>query len=171
MFIIFTFVLKITRIKCELSIDNRKGNQMNLETSKKVLRIAGILSIIGAVFALIVSLAGIFGGGALANKPGIEGDTELQQTAGGAIAAGFLFLYIAVVSLIEGIVSYLAGKKGTKGLATVALIFAVLSIIGDFTSFFRGSMEASSIVGSVIDLAIDALVVYAAYVVRKNAEA
>ena len=44
---------------------------MNFETGKKVLRIAGILTIIGGVFSLLLAALGIFGGGAVASKTGV----------------------------------------------------------------------------------------------------
>ena len=144
---------------------------MNFETGKKVLRIAGILTIIGGVFSLLLAALGIFGGGAVASNPGIEADAELQQTAGMAIAAGLIFLLVALLSLVEGIVCYRAGKTGRKKTATVAMFLAVLSTIMNISNQLRAASQGSNIASVIINVALNILVIYAAYVVRQNAEA
>lgn len=142
---------------------------MNLETSKKVLRIAGILSIIGGVFAFIIGILGVTGGGAVAGAP--DASADAVQTGALAIGAGFMFLFIAVLALVEGIVSYIAGKNGHKTTATFAMVFAVLTLVSSIYNSFQNGGQSSGIFGLIINIAFNALVVYAAYIVRKNAEA
>ena len=72
---------------------------MNLETCKKVLRIAGIFSIISAVLVAIIAILGIKGGGALAGAP--DATAETQQTGSMAISAGYLFLVLALTDASE----------------------------------------------------------------------
>ena len=88
-----------------------------------------------------------------------------------AISAGYLFLVLSVLSLIEGIVSYMAGKNGKKTPATIALIFAVLTTITYTYNTFKAGLQPSNIVGEIINIAFNILVIYSAYIVRKNAEA
>ena len=143
---------------------------MDFETSKKVLRIAGMLSIIGAVFSLLIGIIGVVGGAAV-SSPGIESDSEFQQTAGLAVAAGFIFLLVAALGFVEGIVCYRAGKTGRKRTATVAMFLAVLSAIMSISNQLRSASQGSGIAGVIINVALNVLVIYAAYVVRQNAEA
>ena len=144
---------------------------MNLETSKKILRIAGILSIVGAVFMLILSAIGFIGGGSAASQPGIETNEELQKTVAGALVDGVLFLFIGIAGLAEGIISYLAGKTGKKNLATAAMVFAVITTINLVSNLIKSPGTTSNIVNSLISIALNLLSLYAAYVVRKAAEA
>ena len=144
---------------------------MNFETAKKVLRIAGILTIIGAVLMLLFAIAGLAAGGAAVSDPGIESDTELQQSAGLAIAAGLIFLVSAALGLVEGIVCYRAGKNGRKRTATVAMFLAVLSAIVYISNQLRNAPQGSGIASVIVNAALNVLVIYAAYVVRQNAQA
>ena len=143
---------------------------MNLETSKKILRIAGILSIVGAVFMLVLSAIALIGGGSVASQPGIEADEELQQTVAGAFVGGFLFLFIGIAGLAEGIVSYLAGKTGKKGLATASMVFAAITTINLVSNLIKSAGTTSNVLNSLFSIALNLLSIYAAYVVRKAAE-
>lgn len=144
---------------------------MSLETSKKVLKIAGILSIITAVFSLLMTILAVVASGTVLSDPTIESSTELQEQAGYTIVGVIIFGIIGIISLIEGIVSLRAAKTGKKSLATLAMIFACLSTISEVSNLFRNGNNASAIVNSVVSIAINVLVAYAAYVVRQNAEA
>ena len=144
---------------------------MNLETSKKILRIAGILSIVGAVFMFALSAIAIIGGKTVGSDPAIETNQELQQTVAKAFVGSVLFIFVGVAGLIEGIVSYLAGKTGKKGLATAAMLFAVLTSANSISNLFKSSGVASNIASQLLSIAISLVTLYAAYVVRKAAEA
>lgn len=144
---------------------------MNFETAKKVLRIAGILTIIGAVLTLLFAIAGIAAGGAAVSNPGIEADPELQQNVGLAIAGSIILLLAAALGLVEGIVCYRAGKSGKKRAATVAMFLAVLSTIMYIANQLRSAPQGTNIVSVIINIVLNVLVIYAAYVVRQNAEA
>lgn len=144
---------------------------MNFETCKKILRIAGILTIISAVLTLLFAIAGIAAGGAAVSNPGIEADPELQQNVGLAIAGSIILLLAAALGLVEGIVCYRAGKSGKKRAATVAIFLAVLSTIMYIANQLRSAPQGTNIVSVIINIVLNVLVIYAAYVVRQNAEA
>lgn len=144
---------------------------MNFETGKRILRIAGILTIISAVLTLLFAIAGIAAGGAAVSNPGIEADPELQQNVGLAIAGSIILLLAAALGLVEGIVCYRAGKSGKKRAATVAMFLAVLSTIMYIANQLRSAPQGTNIISVIINVALNVLVIYAAYVVRQNAEA
>ena len=142
---------------------------MNLETSKKVLKIAGICEIIIAVIVLILGVLAMIGGNDLIGD--VAANSEAQELAALAIGGGVILAITGVLSIIEGIISYQAGKTGKKKLATVAMVLAALSTISSITGLFSGNNGgASNIVSTVVGIALNVLVVYAAYVVRQAAQ-
>jgi len=142
---------------------------MNLETSKKVLKIAGICEIIIAVIVLILGVLAMIGGNDLIGD--VAAHSEAQEQAALAIGGGVILAITGVLSIIEGIISYQAGKTGKKKLATVAMVLAALSTISSITGLFSGNNGgASNIVSTVVGIALNVLVVYAAYVVRQAAQ-
>ncbi len=142
---------------------------MNLETSKKVLKIAGICEIIIAVIVLILGVLAMIGGNDLIGD--VAANSEAQEQAALAIGGGVILAITGVLSIIEGIISYQAGKTGKKKLATVAMVLAALSTISSITGLFSGNNGgASNIVSTVVGIALNILVVYAAYVVRQAAQ-
>lgn len=142
---------------------------MNLETSKKVLKIAGICEIIIAVIILILGVLAMIGGNDLIGDA--AANSEAQEQAALAIGGGVILAITGVLSIIEGIISYQAGKTGKKKLATVAMVLAALSTISSITGLFSGNNGgASNIVSTVVGIALNVLVVYAAYVVRQAAQ-
>ena len=142
---------------------------MNLETSKKVLKIAGICEIIIAVIVLILGVLAMIGGNDLIGD--VAANSEAQEQAALAIGGGVILAITGVLSIIEGIISYQAGKTGKKKIATVAMVLAALSTISSITGLFSGNNGgASNIVSTVVGIALNVLVVYAAYVVRHAAQ-
>lgn len=142
---------------------------MNLETSKKVLKIAGICEIIIAVIVLILGVLAMIGGNDLIGD--VAANSEAQEQAALAIGGGVILAITGVLSIIEGIISYQAGKTGKKKLATVAMVLAAISTISSITGLFSGNNGgASNIVSTVVGIALNILVVYAAYVVRQAAQ-
>ena len=142
---------------------------MNLETSKKVLKIAGICEIIIAVIVLILGVLAMIGGNDLIGD--VAANSEAQEQAALAIGGGVILAITGVLSIIEGIISYQAGKTGKKKLATVAMVLAAISTISSITGLFSGNNGgASNIVSTVVGIALNVLVVYAAYVVRQAAQ-
>ena len=142
---------------------------MNLETSKKVLKIAGICEIIIAVIVLILGVLAMIGGNDLIGD--VAANSDAQEQAALAIGGGVILAITGVLSIIEGIISYQAGKTGKKKLATVAMVLAAISTISSITGLFSGNNGgASNIVSTVVGIALNILVVYAAYVVRQAAQ-
>ena len=143
---------------------------MNLETCKKVLKIAGICTIVIGVLGVILGIVTLSIGGASTGLPEVQaGEDQAVQGAAALIGSGIVAIISSVISVVEGICSYRAGKSGKS--VTAALVFAVLGVISNIGTFFQSSgASAGTIIGNVIALALSCLVAYAAYMVRKAAK-
>ncbi len=141
---------------------------MSLETSKTVLKISGILTVIAAVLALIGGIA-LFGFGTMA-----AADQEFQAMEGaaeglaGAYLIGFVFILSGIVSLIEGVISIKASKNTKYG--TAAFIFAILGLLGAISSVVssvKSSGSGTSFISAVISIGLSVLILIAANNVRQ----
>ena len=144
---------------------------MNVETSKKVLKISGILTIVLGVFLLLLGILAMVAGGSLVGNTNADLTADVTNDVAVAIGGGFVLIISAILTLIEGIISYQAGKTGKKKLATISLVLAVLSTISSIYNLLSGASNstASNIVSTVVGIAINVLVCYASYVVRQAA--
>ncbi len=142
---------------------------MELSTAKKILKVAGILSIVGGILVLILGLLAVFGSGyAAVEMPEAQTDPEYQTAAGVLLLGSVALVLSGIFTLIQGGVSVAASKNGKY--ATAALVFAVLSLIStlynNIKNFSQQGVTGSSIVSLIIAVAISALICYAANTVR-----
>ena len=137
---------------------------MDLETSKKILKIFGILDIIFGIIGIIVGLLAFAGGGLVAasdqSEAGVIG-------AGIAVILGVILVISGIVSLLQGIFSVRAAKDTSKIMPAwvFAIIGIITSIISVISSWGKGT---SSIVGSIVSLAIGVLIFIAANNIKKS---
>ena len=137
---------------------------MNIETSKKILKVAGILSIIGGIIALLVGILAVAGGGILAGYG--QGD---EQTGGAIVlVAGVVCLISGIVSLIEGICSTRAAKDTSKIMP--AWIFAIIGLIINGISFIMNIVQSgvSSGLSGIVSVAFSVLIFVAANTIKKE---
>ena len=115
---------------------------MTVETSKKILKIFGIISIIFGVIGVIVGILGIAGGGLMAST----GVDEAVGVGAIALVLSVIVLVSAIVSLLDGIFSVRAAKDSSKIMPAwvFAIIGLVLRVISLFTNLKSGT---SAIVG------------------------
>ena len=141
---------------------------MTLETSRKILKISGILAIICAVFVIITAIA-IFGvGGLAATNTEVQAYENAAEGIAGMLIGGILALVSGIIALIEGIISVKASKNNKFGNA--AWIFAIIGLISSVVSSINGIMSdasASGIVSAVLSVAISVLILLAAGKVRE----
>ena len=111
---------------------------MSLEKSQKIVKVLGILSIIGAVVSFIVAI-GMFGigGNGAANLD--VNDENAAAGVGIMLVLGIVMLVEGVVSLVQGIFSLQAAKDATKAtplwiISIIGVVLAVLSVIASFTN-------------------------------------
>lgn len=139
---------------------------MSLETSRKVLKISGILSIIFGVIGIIMGILVFATGGMIATSidMGVE---DNAMVAGISLAGGIMAVIAGIIALIEGIFSLKGAQDSAKIMpawvfAIIGLIFGVINLI---MSFGNG---ASSIFSNVISLLISALIFVAANTIKKS---
>ena len=135
---------------------------MNIETSKKILKIAGILSIIGGVISILVGILATAGGGILA------GIGEAEDQGEGAMVAivGVIVLIAGIISLIEGIFSTRAAKDTSK--IKPAWIFAIIGLVSNGISFVSGIVQGGSAGTGIVSVAFSVLIFIAANSIKKE---
>ena len=131
---------------------------MSLETSRKILKVFGILAIIFGILGLIAGVIVLLGGSALG-----------AEVAAFAAVASVLVVIGAIVTLLEGIFSVRAAKDSSKIMP--AFVFALLGLVFGAISFVSNLVRngGSGLVSNLISLAIRCLVFIAANTIRKNA--
>ena len=139
---------------------------MSLETSRKVLKISGILSIIFGVIGIIMGILVFATGGMIATSMDM-GVEDNAMVAGISLAGGIMAVIAGIIALIEGIFSLKGAQDSAKIMpawvfAIIGLIFGVINLI---MSFGNG---ASSIFSNVISLLISALIFVAANTIKKS---
>lgn len=100
---------------------------------RKLLKITGILMIIGGAFGTIGGIVAMIGAGALA--------AVLETSAGGLMLASALILASAVFQLIAGIMGVKNCDKPEKAQSCLVMgvIVAILSVSGNIISNVLGS--------------------------------
>lgn len=142
---------------------------MSLETSKKILKIFGIIGIIVSIIAIVTGIM-ILAGGAVIGVAGMAtvGEEAVAMEATGTIsaAASIIAIVSGIFALLRSIFSIRAANDTSKIMP--AFVFAVIGLISNIfqaiSSFASGSGVASAI-GSLI---IGAVVFYASYVIKKS---
>ena len=139
---------------------------MSLETSRKVLKISGILSIIFGVLGIIMGILVFATGGMIATSVDM-GVEDNAMVAGISLVGGIMAVIAGIIALIEGIFSLRGAKDSTKIMpawvfAIIGLIFGVINLIGSFGN------GASSIFSNVISLLISALIFAAANTIKRS---
>ena len=142
---------------------------MELSTAKKILKIAGILSIISGIFVLIIGILGAFGSGyASTNMPEMQTDPEYQTAAGFMILGSIVLIISGIFSIVEGGFSIAASKNGKYAmtafvLSIITLISNVYSGIKNFTS---SGVTTSNVFSLIISIIISLMICFAANTIK-----
>ena len=119
---------------------------MSLNTSKLILKIFGIFSIICGVILIILGAMVLIGAS--------------QLSAG--VSGMAIFFVLGVISLLEGIFSLRGAKDASKIMP--AWIFAIIGVIAAVVGLFTGG----SMGGSVFSLIVNIVIFVAANKIRKS---
>ena len=130
---------------------------MSLNTSKLILKIFGIFSIICGVILIILG-AMVFIGASQLSPEEIAADPSLSAGVSGMA----LFFVLGVISLLEGIFSLRGAKDASKIMP--AWIFAIIGVIAAVIGLFTGG----SMGGSVFSLIVNIVIFVAANKIRKS---
>ena len=136
---------------------------MDLETSKKLLKIFGIIIIVLGAIGILIGLLAFAGGGLIATAD----QSELAAIgAGAAVIAGIILVISGIVSLLQGIFSVRAAKDPSKIMP--AWVFAILGIVSSVISIITNwGKGTSSIVGAIVGTAISVIIFIAANNIKK----
>ena len=130
---------------------------MSLNTSKLILKIFGIFSIICGVILIILG-AMVFIGASQLSPEEIAADPSLSAGVSGMA----LFFVLGVISLLEGIFSLRGAKDASKIMP--AWIFAIIGVIAAVIGLFTGG----SMGGSVFSLIVNIVIFVASNKIRKS---
>ena len=130
---------------------------MSLNTSKRILKIFGIFSIICGVFLVIFGFVVLAGASQLSPEE-IESDPSLST---GVAAIAVLFV-MGLISLLEGIFSIRGAKDAAKIMP--AWIFAIIGVISGVVGLFTGG----SLGGAIFSLIINIVIFVAANNIKKS---
>ena len=145
---------------------------MKLERSKKILKISGILIILGSLATIVISVIFLKGNHQGNSMQLLAGPNPQKEGITILIGSGLSMLMSGVISMIEGYLSLLASKNHKYG--KLAWLFSLLSMAGAGTNGFAQIREAglnvSTITNLVLSLGLAALVNFASSRVRKAYE-
>ena len=138
---------------------------MSFETSKLVLKVFGVISVIlGALGVLIGLLICTVATGMYVN-PALGDANDFAFT----IVPGVFVLVVAVIALIQGILSIRGAKDSSKIMP--AWVFAIVSLVFGVAGLaLTISARANGLLGSVVGVIIDCVVFYAANIIKNNRE-
>ena len=147
---------------------------MNLETSKKVLKVFGILNIVFGILGIIIGVIAIAGSGAVGVSSAISNTNPSEQLKEGLVVAfvlGLGMLLFSAIDIIEGIFDLRAAKDISKIMP--AWVFSIIGLIGmvfSLANFFSNkNFSGSSICGIVISVAISIVTFMAANTIKQAA--
>ena len=130
---------------------------MSLKTSKLILKIFGIFSIICGVFLIILGVMVLVGASQLSPEE-IASDPSL----GAGVSGMALFFVLGLISLLEGIFSIRGAKDASKIMP--AWIFAIIGVIAAVVGLFTGG----SMGGSISSLIVNIVIFIAANKIKKS---
>jgi hypothetical protein len=141
---------------------------MTVETSRKILKVFGILSIIFGILGAILAATMLFGGKAAVTSGELDVNVTPEQLRLLSIAAIFS-LVSSVVSFLQGVFSVRAAKDFSKIMP--AWIFAILDLlfsVADSVWNIINSAQARTIASAAISVALSILVLGAANKIKKH---
>ena len=142
---------------------------MELSTAKKILKVAGILSIIEGIFVLILGLLAVFGSGyAAQNMPEMQTNPDYQTAAGVLIIGSIALIIGGIFTIVQGGFSVAASKNGKHAMTALvlAIITLVSSIYTNVQNFTSSGANTSGIISLILSIIISLLICFAANTVR-----
>ena len=101
--------------------------------------------------------------------PEVQTNPEYQKAIGAIMGSGVGLIIVAVIGLIEGVVTFLSSKQNK--LATLAIIITAISLVvtlvNNIYSFANIGFDYKNILSLVVPIVMDIVVIRAALVVRK----
>ena len=137
---------------------------MKLSTAQKILKIVGILTIIGAIVTIAFGALALFGtGSAIQSDPETMNRTEASRL-GLMIAGGAGLVLGGVFDLVTGILSVLSSKNGKFAKTTLILtiISVAYTIINSVASYSKSGFTTSNVISMIVQIILAVLICVAA---------
>lgn len=120
---------------------------ISLKTSKLILKIFGIFSVICGVIFIVLGVIVLAGASQLSPEE-IAADPSISAGVSGMA----LFFILGVIALLEGIFSLRGAKDASKIMP--AWIFAIIGVIAAIVGLFTGGSMGSSVFSLIINIVI-----------------
>ena len=137
---------------------------MKLSTAQKILKIVGILTIIGAIVTIAFGALALFStGSAIQSDPETMNRTEASRL-GLMIAGGAGLVLGGVFDLVTGILSVLSSKNGKFAKTTLILtiISVAYTIINSVASYSKSGFTTSNVISMIVQIILAVLICVAA---------
>ena len=147
---------------------------MTLETSKKLLKITGILFVISSIisigFGAFMTYSGVF---AAINMPEVKDHPDYQLVTGFFLVAGIAFIISGIIHMLQGIFSVKAAKdsKYGKKAYTFSILGLITTILAAVSTLFAKNNTTSTYIGLVGGLILGVVVLLAAKKVKEDYKA
>ncbi|MBR5341051.1 MAG: hypothetical protein IK151_03895 [Erysipelotrichaceae bacterium] len=136
---------------------------MKLSTAQKVMKIVGILTVIGGLIVVGLGALILYG---LKNDPEIT--SSVQTSSGTLLFSGITLIVLGLVDVVTGILAVLANKNGKYAKTTfiLAIVSAVYSVANSLMTYAKEGFNTSNVISLMVELVLSVLLCVAANTVK-----
>ena len=142
---------------------------MKLTTAQKVLKIVGIIIIIGAILVILLGVLATTGiGNAVEQNSAALEDAEVSTGAGLMMLGGIALIVGGFFDFVTGILSVMTSKNGKYAKVTLILtiISVVYSIVNSVASYTKSGFTTSNVITLIVEIVLSVLLCVAANTVK-----
>ena len=142
---------------------------MKLTTAQKVLKIVGIITIIGAILVILLGVLATTGiGNAVEQNAAALDDAEVSTGAGLMMLGGIALIVGGFSDFVTGILSVMTSKNGKYAKVTLILtiISVVYSIVNSVASYTKSGFTTSNVIMLIVEIVLSVLLCVAANTVK-----
>lgn len=142
---------------------------MKLTTAQKVLKIVGIITIIGAILVILLGVLATTGiGNAVEQNAAALDDAEVSTGAGLMMLGGIALIVGGFFDFVTGILSVMTSKNGKYAKVTLILtiISVVYSIVNSVASYTKSGFTTSNVIMLIVEIVLSVLLCVAANTVK-----
>ena len=135
---------------------------MKLSTAQKIMKIVGILTIVGALVVVGLGALVLYG----MNNPEIASSTNTDPTA--LLISGIALIVLGLIDFVTGILAVLSSKNGKYAKTTfiLAVVSAVYSVANSLINSIKQGFNTSNVISMMIELVLAVLLCVAANTVK-----
>ncbi|MBR0419201.1 MAG: hypothetical protein IJI66_08530 [Erysipelotrichaceae bacterium] len=142
---------------------------MKLTTAQKVLKIVGIITIIGAILVILLGVLATTGiGNAVEQNAAALDDAEVSTGAGLMMLGGIALIVGGFFDFVTGILSVMTSKNGKYAKVTLILtiISVVYSIVNSVANYTKSGFTTSNVIMLIVEIVLSVLLCVAANTVK-----